>query len=61
MTAPLRNPTEGASKIRAVRATDAEWQTYTLAAELSGMTRSEWIREALDAAAERVLAGSDGD
>lgn len=61
MTAPRRNPDEAPSRVRALRATDGEWHAYTLAAELEGMTRSEWIRAVLDAAAERVLAGSDGD
>lgn len=58
VTAPRRRPDDGPSRIRAVRATDVEWQTYTIAAELSGMTRSEWIREALDMAAEAVIAGA---
>ena len=41
---------DGASRVRALRATDEEWQRWTDAAEAKGLDRSTWIR--------RVLAGA---
>lgn len=45
------------TKIRTFRASDADWQRWTEAARRAGMTRSEWIRRALDEAA--MWAGMD--
>lgn len=38
-----------------VKAARAQWDTWDLAAEQAGQSRSEWIRDALDDAAERAL------
>lgn len=40
------------TKLRTFRASDADWQRWTEAARAAGMTRSEWIRRALDEAAK---------
>ena len=54
MPQPKRVPGE-ASRVRAFKATDLEWEQYTIAAELAGLSRSEWIRETLDDAAARAI------
>jgi predicted HicB family RNase H-like nuclease len=53
---PPRDPKSGASKHFIMRLTDAERESYALAAERAGMSLSEWIRERLSRAAKRENA-----
>jgi predicted HicB family RNase H-like nuclease len=50
---PLRDPSEGASKIVPIRMTGAEHQRYQDAAEQAKLSLSEWARDRLDKAAKR--------
>jgi predicted HicB family RNase H-like nuclease len=50
---PTRDPGGEASKIVPIRMTDAERINYQKAAERSGKSLSEWVRDQLNRAAKR--------
>jgi predicted HicB family RNase H-like nuclease len=50
---PPRDPKSGASKHFIIRLTDAERESYALAAEKAGVSLSEWTRDRLSKAAKR--------
>jgi hypothetical protein len=52
---PLRDPDGGVSRIVPIRMTEAEKQTYQLAADKAEMSLSEWIRNRIARAARREL------
>lgn len=51
---------EGDSRVRAFRATDAEWARWSRAAKAAGLKQAEWIRRSLDRELERAAEGEEG-
>lgn len=50
---PARDPQSGAATVIPVRFTTAEKAEYQRAAEKTGLTLSEWVRDRLNRAAKR--------